>query len=160
MLNQICTDMGRAPVRTIHPGLMTALQAHHWPGNLRQLHSMLRTACALLDQEDTALDWHHLPQEMRLDLLPPKASTEGTAPLAASASNCAPATATALVGEANLRRLSSHTIQQVIAATGGNMSEAARRLGISRNTLYRRLKQDQKTDEELRHQPGSSQAIR
>jgi len=45
--------------------------------------------------------------------------------------------------EANLKRLSSLTIQQVIQATEGNMSEAARRLGISRNTLYRRLKQDQ-----------------
>ena len=36
----------------------------------------------------------------------------------------------------------SHALTKpVIAATQGNMSEAARRLGISRNTLYRRLKQ-------------------
>ena len=51
------------------------------------------------------------------------------------------ALAPASLADANLRRLSHQAIQQVIAATQGNMSEAARRLGISRNTLYRRLKQ-------------------
>ena len=52
----------------------------------------------------------------------------------------ADANADTRIPEANLRRLSGQAIRQVVADTGGNMSEAARRLGISRNTLYRRLK--------------------
>jgi len=32
------------------------------------------------------------------------------------------------------------TMQQAVQAAGGNMTEAARRLGISRNTLYRKLR--------------------
>ncbi|WP_290877765.1 helix-turn-helix domain-containing protein, partial [Aquabacterium sp.] len=44
-------------------------------------------------------------------------------------------------GEINLRRLSDSAIERAIQASGGNMSEAARKLGISRNTLYRRIKQ-------------------
>ncbi|WP_368853850.1 helix-turn-helix domain-containing protein, partial [Escherichia coli] len=37
----------------------------------------------------------------------------------------------------DLRALTAARIREVLAATGGNVSEAARRLGISRNTLYR-----------------------
>lgn len=38
----------------------------------------------------------------------------------------------------NLRILTDAAIEHAIRAAGGNMSDAARRLGISRNTLYRR----------------------
>jgi transcriptional regulator of acetoin/glycerol metabolism len=39
----------------------------------------------------------------------------------------------------DLRALTAARVREVLAATGGNVSEAARRLGISRNTLYRRV---------------------
>jgi transcriptional regulator with PAS, ATPase and Fis domain len=133
ILDQIAHDMARAPVNTIHPGLLTALSTYHWPGNLRQLHGLLRTTCALLDPGETAIDWHHLPEDMALDL-------RGANPDQALARDALPASAS-MTSDANLRRLSSVAIQQVVQATQGNMSEAARRLGISRNTLYRRLKQ-------------------
>jgi transcriptional regulator of acetoin/glycerol metabolism len=38
-----------------------------------------------------------------------------------------------------LRQLEVATIRQTLADLGGNVSEAARRLGVSRNTIYRRL---------------------
>ncbi|MEJ5897291.1 sigma-54-dependent Fis family transcriptional regulator [Aquabacterium sp. G14] len=151
MLADICQSMGRtaAPVPQLHPGLHQALAAHHWPGNLRQLHSLLRTACALLEPREVAIDWRHVPDDMQQELQdatrdarrhadthnashgPHRASGQLESDLGASASS---------LQVPNLRRLSQQTIQQVIAATQGNMSEAARRLGISRNTLYRRLK--------------------
>lgn len=127
MLAQLCADMDRRPVERIHPGLMQAMSSYHWPGNLRQLHGLLRTVCALLNPDEHVLDWHHLPEDMAEDLRAPASPADVT-------DN--PASA-----EANLRRLSDQAIHQVIQATQGNMSEAARRLGISRNTLYRRLKQ-------------------
>ena len=40
----------------------------------------------------------------------------------------------------NLLAMSELMIRQAITTSQGNMSEAARRLGISRNTLYRRIK--------------------
>ena len=45
------------------------------------------------------------------------------------------------VPTSDLRTLSDQAIARTIGACGRNMSEAARRLGISRNTLYRRLRQ-------------------
>jgi len=41
--------------------------------------------------------------------------------------------------QADLRKQSERTVRQTVEACAGNLSEAARRLGISRNTLYRKL---------------------
>ena len=138
MLDQICQDMNRPLVSAVHPGLMQALSRYPWPGNLRQMHGMLRTACALLDADEPSLDWPHLPEDMVAELR--KASP--AEPAHASAQNMVLSTSEREqpATPANLRQLSQQTMKQVIEATGGNMSEAARQLGISRNTLYRRLK--------------------
>jgi len=40
----------------------------------------------------------------------------------------------------NLRQLAERSIEQALQDCAGNMSEAARRLGVSRNTLYRKLR--------------------
>lgn len=145
VLDQITLDMNRPAVDGVQPGLLHAMSRYHWPGNLRQLHSLLRTACALLAPDEYAIDWSHLPQDMAQELrtgpaaCAPPHMAEDAHPLPAAPHPASEAPAPA---EPNLRRLSSQTIQQVIRATGGNMSQAARQLGISRNTLYRRIKQD------------------
>jgi transcriptional regulator of acetoin/glycerol metabolism len=123
--------MGRPAIEGVHPGLLAALRLHAWPGNLRQLHALLRTACALLPEDARDLDWSHLPEDM-VDELRASKAPRATAPPPPSADTDA--------GETNLRRLSSQAIRQVVDATQGNLSEAARRLGISRNTLYRWLR--------------------
>jgi transcriptional regulator of acetoin/glycerol metabolism len=61
----------------------------------------------------------------------------------------APAAATGLIepprpgaaDDATLAQLSRHLIEQALSACGGNVSQAARRLGVSRGLLYRRLRQ-------------------
>lgn len=140
VLTHITQDMGRAPVERVHPGLMQSLARHPWPGNIRQLHSLLRTACALLDPDDHALDWSHLPDDMAKELqqnTPLPLGPHGSAPSLGTI----PASGILTPAEPNLRKLTAQTIRQVIAASEGNMSLAARQLGISRNTLYRKLKQ-------------------
>ncbi len=142
MLARIAQDMHLPQAPELHPGLAQALAAHGWPGNLRQLHGVMRTACALLEPDAHSLDWRHLPQDMAEALRQPARDTGASSGIAPLANQAQPASdATASASEANLRRVSSQTIRQVVADTGGNMSEAARRLGISRNTLYRHLKQ-------------------
>jgi transcriptional regulator of acetoin/glycerol metabolism len=110
----------------------SALAEYAWPGNLRQLHNALRAAVALLDDGQTRIGWGHLPDDLveELKWRVPSASTA-----AADATE-------------NLRELSQATIERAIALARGNMSEAARRLGISRNTLYRRLPRSAKPGDE------------
>jgi transcriptional regulator of acetoin/glycerol metabolism len=114
------------PGRAIHlaPDLLARLSRHPWPGNLRQYAGMLRTASAMLDPHEDCIDWPHLPDDVAEELSAPAQAV--TAAAAAGASQ-------------SLEELSRSAIRQALQSSGGNMSQAARRLGISRQTLYRRL---------------------
>ncbi|MEY8879359.1 MAG: sigma-54-dependent Fis family transcriptional regulator, partial [Leptothrix sp. (in: b-proteobacteria)] len=118
-----------APGRAVQiaPDLAVALHTYRWPGNLRQLSNALRTACALLGEDEIQIGWSHLPDDLAEDLTRDDRGAE-------------PALR-ATLPETDARRLSAQAIEQAVQGSAGNMSEAARRLGISRNTLYRRLKE-------------------
>ena len=117
-----------APDRSIglDAGIAAAINAYSWPGNLRQLSNVLHTACALLDEHETCISWRHLPDDMADEL-----RRRGPPPEAGLMQ---------LPRTDNLKRLSEAAITRAIEVSRGNLSEAARRLGISRNTLYRRLR--------------------
>ena len=121
-----------SPERAVQlaPDLQVRLGAYAWPGNLRQLSSALRTACALLGDEETVLDWAHLPDDVLEALQAPGGAAEPlrTAPLPPSPE------------PQSLHALSQAAIQQALEAARGNVSLAARQLGISRQTLYRKLR--------------------
>jgi transcriptional regulator of acetoin/glycerol metabolism len=108
------------------PDVAAAFARYRWPGNLRQLSNALLFACAVLDPGEVMIGWRHLPDDLIEDLqdLDAPAASEG----------CDSSVA------ASLRASSDSLIERAVLASEGNMSEAARRLGISRNTLYRRLK--------------------
>ncbi|WP_043813462.1 helix-turn-helix domain-containing protein [Rubrivivax gelatinosus] len=105
------------------PEVAHAFARHRWPGNLRQLHNALATACALLDEHEDEIGWGHLSDDLAEDLRE------------------RPAPAAPVADAVDLRSQSERTVRQVIEACAGNLSEAARRLGISRNTLYRKLRE-------------------
>ena len=110
-----------APDRSLvlAPAVAQAFSTYRWPGNLRQLANALRTACALLGDDETCIDGSHLPDDL-LDAL------HESPPLATPAPDAH-----------KLQALTEQAIHRAVATANGNMAEAARRLGISRNTLYR-----------------------
>jgi transcriptional regulator of acetoin/glycerol metabolism len=114
------------PGRDIYlaPDLMAQLGRHSWPGNLQQYVSVLRTASAMVDPDEDRIDWKHLPDDLveELTAIP----TQTPVPFAHTAPQ-------------NLEELSRTAIKQALESCHGNISEAARRLGISRQTLYRKL---------------------
>ncbi len=113
---------GRAPL--LSPELAATLNSHAWPGNIRQLAGMLRTACLMLEEDEDTLCLHHFSEEAHRELTTSKLP-------AAKAETLCPAT--------TLRAQSDAMIASAVAEAGGNIAAAARNLGISRNTLYRRL---------------------
>ncbi len=106
------------------PELLARLAAYAWPGNLRQLASVLRTAVAMLDPGENRIDWPHLPDDLIDELEQTPGRTATAAPHAAG----------------NLAEISRSAIRHALEASRGNLSAAARQLGISRQTLYRKLK--------------------
>lgn len=99
------------------------LRAHRWPGNQRELRQTMRLL---------ALQWRARG-----------AGALGVGQLPATlAERSAPA---ATSGVATMRELEREAIERALAQARGNVSAAARRLGISRNTLYRRLRERGRT---------------
>jgi transcriptional regulator with PAS, ATPase and Fis domain len=122
---------------TLAPAVAAAFADYPWPGNVRQLVNALRTACALLDPGERVIDWTHLPDDLLVELraAPPRHAE----PLPAEPTPAEPPPAAGGPAVERLRDISAQAISRAIEVSRGNMSEAARRLGISRNTLYRRL---------------------
>ncbi|MES2047418.1 MAG: sigma-54-dependent Fis family transcriptional regulator [Pseudomonadota bacterium] len=115
-----------SPERELHlaTDLLAQLNAYTWPGNLRQYSSVLRTAIAMLDADESCIDMRHLPDDIAEDLLPGSATSQ---------------VVKHEQGPQNLHQLSRNAIEQALASCHGNISQAARNLGISRQTLYRKI---------------------
>ena len=104
------------PALQLTPQAERQLLAHPLPGNVRQLKQALEVACVLAEGQGWIEPAHlHLPEVAAMP---------------------APRGATTLREQSRLR------VQQTLTECGGNVSEAARRLGISRTTLYRALREE------------------
>ncbi|MGR3890382.1 sigma-54-dependent Fis family transcriptional regulator [Pseudomonas sp. 1152_12] len=97
--------------------VLALFEQHPWPGNLRQVSSVLQVALAMAEEQPVRAE--HLPDDFFVDL-------NGAAPLPASES-----------ADKGL------DLTQRLKAAGGNISHLARELGVSRNTLYKRLRQSE-----------------
>ncbi|GAB3385639.1 sigma-54 interaction domain-containing protein [Azotobacter armeniacus] len=107
----------------LSPAALALLARHPWPGNIRELRNLLERAILLND--GTQLD-----EDMLAAALGPQPS------LAPAASPGFPA-----AGESYrqaMQRFERELLENALASAG-NALEAARRLGLSRSTLYRRL---------------------
>jgi transcriptional regulator of acetoin/glycerol metabolism len=93
------------------------LLAYGWPGNVRELRNVIRTALAICD--DGIVRLSDLPTEIRHGRSGGE-SSNGT--------------------DDAMTSVERETLMQSICECDGNMSRVAQRLGVSRNTLYRRCK--------------------
>lgn len=110
----------------IEPNLLANMSRFRWPGNLRQLSNVLRTACAMLDDDESCIGLKHLPDDLAEELCNGESNQLHR---------------TAIREPRNLRELSAYAVKQALESSRGNVSLAARTLGISRQTLYRKLDQ-------------------
>ena len=113
---------------TIDPQVMKLFKSYAWPGNVRQLANLLRTAERMVG-EDRVIRREDLPDDFLDDI----AAAQALAPAPVHAAG-------ADGGEPqNLGDMEWRAICETLDKHKGNVSAAARVLGISRNTIYRRL---------------------
>jgi DNA-binding NtrC family response regulator len=142
------------PVAGLTPEASDLLESFNWPGNVRQLENTIFRAVVLCD--GTMLDVCDFPQIAAAMGVDPKVrrSVQPSADLhhdevfASSPSRVtAPAPTYTIHGTdpgGHMRKLEdieSEVIRMAISRYDGHMSEIARRLGIGRSTLYRKLKE-------------------
>ncbi|KJA12238.1 ATPase AAA [Acidovorax temperans] len=133
LLADLATEQGLPHPVQVAPDLLQRLAAHPWPGNLRQYASVLRTACAMLAEGEDTLGWEHLGDDIV------QALQTAAPPLSARLPGLTTARPVPAAAVLSLQELSSAAIDQALQSARGNVSQAARQLGISRQTLYRKL---------------------
>ena len=108
------------------PELLQLFKQHKWPGNFRQLTNLLRTAIVMAGDEDE-ICLRHMPDDFLDDIEQGQAedANANTDQLVASG--------------ANLEAMEQSVILKSLDAHGGNVSATARALGVSRNTIYRKV---------------------
>ncbi|CAM3187338.1 sigma-54-dependent Fis family transcriptional regulator [Cupriavidus taiwanensis] len=121
-----------APPR-ISDTVMAMFRRYHWPGNIRQLANLLRTA-RLMAEGEAEITEDHLPDDFLDDLREPPAAV-ASAPAALAAAMPASRQPT------RLAEVEAMAIVATVRAHNGNISAAAKALGISRNTVYRKMEE-------------------
>lgn len=117
LLDRICARYQHRPV-VLGPGALARLLQHNWPGNIRELASVLETG--LLEASNGVIR----PDDLAL---PSAVDTPADVQPTLRADNLA------------LDSVIEHHVQYVLDLNRGNKLRAARQLGISRSTLYRIL---------------------
>src|SRR5437867_755360 len=128
-LARTCGDYGLAP-KTLAEDARAILLAYRWPGNVRELANLMERVALLTDSRRVTADV--------LKLGPPRGRPASRPPDAHDRPARAAPKATSLehaVGEVEQAR-----ILQALHETRGNISQAADRLGVTRNILRYRLK--------------------
>ncbi len=113
-----------APQARFSAGALAWVTARDWPGNVRELKAIVESAGALLLPEQHEVD----TELLRLAAGDGAEAPRGVEPAASAG-----------VLDAALNELERRLIQDAMSAAGGNQSEAARQLGVSRVGLIKKL---------------------
>ena len=113
-------------IADVAPEAMNALLTYNWPGNVRELRTAIEHGVVMANSPHLSL--RDLPAAIRQSagaslprgISPAKAFGEKSSPL-------------------DIRETERKLIMQALAATNGNVTAAARKLGISRRTLHRKI---------------------
>ena len=104
----------------IAPDALERLMRHDWPGNVRELENALEHALVL--SRDRTIRAEHLPPEI-------------------GAGSAAAARAGGLAAVARGSEAERELLRETLRATSWNRTRAARRLGVDRSTLWRKLRE-------------------
>lgn len=121
----------------LHPEALQVLQDYDWPGNYRQLRSVL---LQIIVQDSPGRLWlaQDLPALPCLNVEHPVLTQEPAAPAARNIPETSPL---ASPKPQTLKEQEYAAVQQALEQHQGNISQAARALGLHRSTLHRRLKE-------------------
>jgi len=114
-------------IERISPQAMNALTQYDWPGNVRQLRNAIEHA--LVMGMGKVLSLNHLPEYVTVPAtVERKSATSPASPLPADH------------GPLTLAEVERKQIETILRACEGNKQRAAAQLGISRSTLYEKMR--------------------
>ncbi|HEY1102672.1 MAG TPA: sigma-54-dependent Fis family transcriptional regulator [Burkholderiaceae bacterium] len=130
---------------TMDAEVLSLFHRYSWPGNIRQLANVLRTACVMAD-DDGVIRACHLPEELLDEMHAASTGVEPAwrGPVPVGIDGASPQIPVVVdkpqaASEMKLEDLQIAAMAAALEQHNGNLSSAARALGVSRNTLYRKL---------------------
>jgi len=143
LVNWFCERYAPGADLRVSNSAMKALMNYEWPGNVRELENCVERAVAL--GNGTLIDLGDLPPSIAASKSPAPRSASESAPelvsdLAASAESSSGEDTAVPLTTTDLEDIERATIQRVFEQVKGDKALAGRMLGISRATLYRKLK--------------------
>jgi two-component system, NtrC family, response regulator AtoC len=132
-----CRQLERTPL-VLADETLRRLQAHAWPGNVRELKNVIERAVVLCSENSIGPEY--LPASF--SCAPGSARARALArsdPAAAAPPNAATAEMDPERFQAQLQSLERARIVEALSRSGGNQTQAAKLLGVSRRTLVARL---------------------
>ncbi|HGY9610052.1 sigma-54-dependent Fis family transcriptional regulator [Vibrio harveyi] len=108
--------------QTICPHLLSLMMIYVWPGNLRELDSLIKVS-SLMAQGEPQLEFSHVPNHLAKKLSHTSMIEDVSVPKTK-----------------DMRSTVEDKLVKTYQANQGNISKTSRMLGLSRNTIYRKLK--------------------
>jgi transcriptional regulator with PAS, ATPase and Fis domain len=122
-LQKNAAQTGTEP-KKIDPKAIEILQQYRWPGNVREIENAIERACALCD--DGVIRTTDLPPQVVRQAAAPTAEHSGSLPIGQTL-------------DEYIRDQEKRYIDETIKFNGGSREKAAKMLGISMATLYRKI---------------------
>ncbi len=119
-LNEFCSKARRKPMQ-FSAAARKRLLAHDWPGNVRELRNMMERLAYLSQNDSVAAD------DLAF-IMSPRAEGSGALDFEGPLNDAT-------------KNFQIQYIEQQVKRAGGNMTEAASRLGLHRSNLYRKMRQ-------------------
>ena len=116
----------KKPIKLLTQPAVDALKTYHWPGNIRELRSTVEGMVAV--SNDQTLDLDAIPQSILEQVKIEPTDKTGGEPI------------NAVVGM-TMAAIESEAIRSTLRAVGKNRVEAAKMLGISRRTIFRKIRE-------------------
>ena len=121
--------------------VMDVFHRYAWPGNFRQLYNLLRTA-AVMAESVGEIQLIHLPDDFLAEIQHSMPAQEFAQPMVSTFTPTLAQASAPLplrTGEGlSLENVAIDAISQALRTCNGNVSAAAKLLGVSRNTIYRK----------------------
>jgi transcriptional regulator with GAF, ATPase, and Fis domain len=135
-IRKICKDLG-VETKRLEPGVLDLFARYNWPGNVRELESTIHRAIVMSNDETiTRNDFYNLFGEIGAAASPGQ-------PLPMPSSLLNPMVGrmeiTSDVYDEVMSSVDRQLIERALETSGGRIREAARRLGLARNTLKSKI---------------------
>jgi two-component system, NtrC family, response regulator AtoC len=126
---KVAAEENGKPVREMTADALSAMEKYAWPGNVRELRGAIERAVVMANG----------PKITLRDLPPTVREGAAAAPVSVAGIKLPPPVKAG--SHLNIHETEHRMILRALEETGGNITKAAKALGIGRRTLYRRLKE-------------------